>query len=164
MTIVVRPLKADDVDVAVDIFARCGTARHPERPTPPDRLQQVRATISAPFTWTFVTTDADRVIAFATAMPSHEDEGAGPAVPGLCYLDLIFVDPECWGKHIGAILLDTVIADARSRGFTRIHLITHDDNDRAHRPYESRGFVRSGWSRMSSDPTNGMVSDWARRL
>ena len=97
-------------------------------------------------------------------MQSREDEGSGPDVPGLCYLDLVFVAPEHWGEGIGAMLMDTVMADARGRGFTRVHLLTHDDNVRAQALYASCGFTRSGWTRMSRDPANGAVSEWSRTL
>ena len=100
----------------------------------------------------------------AVAMPSREDFGAGALLPGVCYLDLIFVVPERWGESVGSLLLDTVVSDARLRGFSRISLLTHDDNDRAQTLYRSRGFERTGWSRLSSDPRNGMVSEWARAL
>jgi ribosomal protein S18 acetylase RimI-like enzyme len=164
VSIVVRPAEVDDVDAAVAIFALCGTAQHPERPTPQDRIEQVRRTIGASSTWTLVAADEDRVIGFATATQSREDEGAGPIVPGLCYLDLIFVAPEHWRQGMGAMLLDTVIADARGRGYSRIHLLTHDDNTRAQGLYASRGFARTDWSRMSHDPANGPVSEWELAL
>ena len=108
--------------------------------------------------------DEGEPVGMAAAMPSREDFEDGPLVPGLCYLDLIFVVPERWGDGIGALLLDTVLADARGRGFSRIHLLTHDDNERAQTLYASRSFAKTGWSRMSRDAANGMVSEWAREL
>jgi ribosomal protein S18 acetylase RimI-like enzyme len=72
--------------------------------------------------------------------------------------------PERWGEGIGALLIDRVLSEARLRGFSRISLLTHDDNDRAQTLYRSRGFERTGWSRMSTDPRNGIVSEWARGL
>jgi GNAT superfamily N-acetyltransferase len=164
VSILVRPGEPPDIEAAVDIFARCGMAQRPDRPTPKARVAEVKATLAAPQTWMFVAVDGSIVIGFAAAMPSREELGAGPLVPGLCYLDLVFVAPERWGEGVGAMLLDTVIAEARGRGFSRIHLLTHDTNDRAHRLYASRGFTKGTWSRMSRDPANGMVSDWARPL
>jgi GNAT superfamily N-acetyltransferase len=164
VSIVIRLIEPEDVDVAVDIFERCGSARHPQRPTPAERVAEVRATLLAEQTWTFVAADDERVVGFAAAMQSRADLGAGPALAGVCYLDLIFVEPERWGEGIGAMLLDTVIADARGRGFSRLTLLTHDDNVRAHALYASREFERTGWTRMSRDPANGMVSEWARTL
>ena len=164
MSVLVRPGEPEDIDAAVAIFARCGLAQHPDRPTPQARVDEVRATLDAPSTWMFVAVEDEVIVGFAAAMQSRELEGAGEIIPGQCYLDLIFVAPEQWASGIGSLLLDTVIADARGRGFSRIHLVTHDNNDRAHRLYSSRGFERTDWSRMSRDPANGMVSEWARPL
>jgi ribosomal protein S18 acetylase RimI-like enzyme len=161
--VTVRLGDRDEIDAAVDIFAKCGFARH-GRPVPEARLDEVRSTLEAASTWLFVAQTGADLVGFAAAMQSHELEGAGTAVPGLCYLDLIFVEPEHWSEGIGALLLDTVIADAAGRGFTRIHLLTHDDNVRAQGLYASLGFERTNWSRMSRDPANGPVSEWARPL
>ena len=120
--------------------------------------------LTSPATWFFVAEDDLLPVGTAAAMPSRQNEGAGDLVPGMCYLDLIFVVPERWGDHIGALLLDTIIADARGRGFARIHLLTHDDNEPAHVLYASRGFERTGWSRQASNPAAGTVSEWARHL
>jgi len=150
-------------DAAVDVYVRGGEARRGEPPSQ-TRIEQVRATIARDDTWFFVADDAGTAIGMAVAMPSRQDLGAGPLVPGVCYLDLIFVVPERWGESVGSLLLDTVINDARMRGFARISLLTHDDNDRAQTLYRSRGFERTGWSRLSSVPRNGIVSEWARTL
>ena len=163
MTIVVRLGGPDDVDAAVSVYVRGGSAR---RGLPPsdERVAHVRAMLSSATTWFFVAVNGKDPVGMAAAMPSRENQGAGDLVPGLCYLDLIFVVPERWGDHLGALLLDTVTADARGRGFSRIHLLTHDDNERAHGLYASRGFARTGWSRPASDPAAGTVSEWARGL
>ena len=148
---------------AVAVYVASGAARRGS-PLSAERIAQVAATISAPHAWFLVAEDREVAVGMAVAMPSREKEGAGELVPGLCYLDLIFVLPERWGEGIGALLLDTVIADARGRGFSRIHLLTHDDNDRAHGLYATRGFERTGWNRPASDPVAGTVSEWARDL
>ena len=163
MAVVVSVGGPEEVDAAVEVYVRGGAARRGEPPAT-TRVEQVRATIERDDTWFFVATDAGTAIGMAVAMPSREDFGGGPLVPGVCYLDLIFVVPERWGESVGSLLLDTVINDARLRGFARISLLTHDDNGRAQSLYRSRGFQRTGWSRLSSDPRNGMVSEWVRAL
>ena len=160
MAVVVSVGGPEEVDAAVEVYVRGGAARRGEPPATA-RVEQVRATIERDDTWFFVAMDAGTAIGMAVAMPSREDFGAGPLVPGVCYLDLIFVVPERWGESVGSLLLDTVINDARLRGFARISLLTHDDNGRAQSLYRSRGFERTGWSRLSLDPRNGMVSEWA---
>jgi GNAT superfamily N-acetyltransferase len=164
VTVVVRSGGPEDVDAAIDVYIRGGTARRGGERMPVERIEQVRALLKAPTTWYFVGFDGRSAVGMAAALPSREDEGAGPLVPGLCYLDLLFVVPERWGDGIGALLLDTIIADAQGRGFNRIHLLTHDDNKRAQRLYGSRGFERTGWGRPASYPAAGAVSEWARLL
>jgi GNAT superfamily N-acetyltransferase len=93
----------------------------------------------------------------ATVSPLREDDGAGPAIPGGCFLNLLFVLPEHWGEGIGGALLDEVLAEARSRNCTRIHLWTEEDNERSQRLYAGRGFSRTG--RAAED-----AAEWAREL
>ena len=52
--------------------------------------------------------------------------------------------PERWGEGIGGAILDAVLAGAKRGGYSRIHLWTHDDNERSHRRYRSRGFSPTG--------------------
>jgi GNAT superfamily N-acetyltransferase len=163
LSIRVVPGGPDDVEAALDVYVRGGAGR---RNVPPsqERIDEVRATIARDDSWFFVADDDGVATGMAVALQSREEFGAGPVVPGVCYLDLIFVVPERWGEGIGALLLDTVIAEASGRGLSRIHLLTHDDNDRAQRLYASREFTKTGWSRMSREPAFGVVSEWARDL
>ncbi len=168
MSIVVRLGGPDDVDAAVTIFVRTGNAQHPERPVPKRRIDEVARPCAAPETWFFVAEDCrPNRSGMAAAMPSREHEGAGELVPGLCYLDLIFVVPERWGDGIGVASPRHRHCDARGRAFTRIHLLTHDDNDRAQTCMPRADSSERGWVAAASDPA-GMVSecpsDWARPL
>ena len=163
MSIRVVPGGPDEIEGAVSAYVRGGGGRRGIAPSQ-ERIEEVRSTLADAANWFFVADDEGEPVGMAAAMPSREDFGDGPLVPGLCYLDLIFVVPERWGDGIGALLLDTVLADARGRGFSRIHLLTHDDNERAQTLYASRSFAKTGWTRMSRDAANGMVSEWAREL
>jgi ribosomal-protein-alanine N-acetyltransferase len=80
-----------------------------------------------------------------------------PAIPGGCFLNSLFVVPERWGEGIGGTILDAVLAEARRRHYSRIHLWTHEDNARSHRLYRSRGFSPTG-------RTNDGEGEWAREL
>lgn len=93
----------------------------------------------------------------ALVAPLRGDDGAGPPIPGGCFLNALFVVPERWGEGIGGALLDAVLTDARRRRCTRIHLWTAEDNKRSHRLYTTRGFSRTG--RVSEDE-----AEWAREL
>jgi GNAT superfamily N-acetyltransferase len=91
------------------------------------------------------------------ADPLRADDGAGPVVPSGCFVHFLFVVPERWGEGIGGAILDAVLAEARRRQCTRIHLWTQEDNERSHRLYRSRGF----------SPTNRVVDgqgEWTREI
>ena len=163
MGVRIEPGGPDDVDAALDIYVRSRTEWRRGEALPGSRIDEVRATITRDDSWFFVARDGSEPIGMAVAMTYRDGLGAGPVRPGQCYLDLIFVVPELWGQGIGALLLDKVIDDAASRGFSSIHLVTHDDNERAHRLYRSRGFARIASSRPSSTGARA-TSEWARSL
>jgi GNAT superfamily N-acetyltransferase len=148
------------VDGAVDVYVRGGAARRGV-PASSERIEQVRSMLHAADSWFFVALSRDMPVGMAACLPYREDSGAGDLVSGWCYLDLVFVVPERWGEGIGGVLIDTVARDARGRGYKRMLLWTHDDNDRAQRLYASRGFQRTGVTRLSLDPAMGQVSEWA---
>lgn len=56
----------------------------------------------------------------------------------------IAVAPEERGRHIGAALLDHVIAVARRRAVTALYLEVRDSNARARALYATRGFLEVG--------------------
>ena len=93
----------------------------------------------------------------ALVSPLRGIGGAGPAIPGGAFLNLLYVLPERWGEGIGGRLLDEVLAEARRRGCTRIVLWTDEDNERSQWLYASRGFARTG--RAGDD-----AAEWARKL
>ena len=80
----------------------------------------------------------------ALVSPLRGIGGAGPAIPGGTFLNLLYVLPERWGEGIGGRLLDEVLAEARRRGCTRIVLWTDEDNERSQWLYAARGFSRTG--------------------
>jgi GNAT superfamily N-acetyltransferase len=80
----------------------------------------------------------------ASAEPLRGGDGSGPAIPGGCFLSYLFVIPERWGEGIGGVILDAALAEARRRDCSRIRLWTHEDNERSHRLYRSRGFSPTG--------------------
>jgi GNAT superfamily N-acetyltransferase len=154
-----------DIATAVDIYRRASTARL-GRNVPEFRLVDVAESLRKPNSWFFLVRDNEHAIAMAHAMPSRLPDGHGPGelVPGLCYLYLIFVVADRWGEGIGAQLLEHVMADARDRGFSRIHLWTHENNERAHQLYEHRGYARTGRAHAGQTDSQVIVSEWARHL
>jgi len=88
--------------------------------------------------------DRSAIVGMALGMQGLADDGAGPPVPGLCHISLVFVLPARWGRGIGGRIVDAIVVEARSRGYGRAQLWTHAGNLRAQRLYESHGFRRSG--------------------
>lgn len=84
-------------------------------------------------------------------------DGAGPVIPGGSFLAYLFVVPERWGEGIGGLVLDAVLAEAKRRRCSRIHLWTHEDNERSRRLYRGRGFTPDG-------PSPGDEGEWAREI
>ncbi|HEY7025948.1 MAG TPA: GNAT family N-acetyltransferase [Candidatus Limnocylindrales bacterium] len=164
MSLSVRPGKPTDLDAALDIYVRARTARNPGRSTPEFVRDEVRSGLLQATTWFFMAFDEAVPVGMAVAMPSREDFGAGPIIPGVCHLGQLFVAPEYWGRGIGLLLLDTVIGEAARRGYVSMDLVVNDDNERAQRLYVRRGFEPTGRSRMSLDPASGMASEWVRPL
>jgi GNAT superfamily N-acetyltransferase len=48
-----------------------------------------------------------------------------------CYLEDLFVDPECRLKGVGRALIEAVEAEARRVNATRLYWMTHETNSRA---------------------------------
>ena len=65
-----------------------------------------------------------RVIGFSTSV-LHDSTWT--AAPG-CYLEDLFVDPECRGKGIGRKLIEDLVSLAKKNGWARLYWHTRDDN------------------------------------
>jgi GNAT superfamily N-acetyltransferase len=61
-----------------------------------------------------------------------------------CYLQDLFVAADARGGGIGRALIEHVYADAKHRGVSRVHWLTHETNHRGMRLYDSVG-ARSGF-------------------
>jgi GNAT superfamily N-acetyltransferase len=154
----IRLGKAADVDDAVSVYERSNLARR--RGVWPDqaaRVEHVSAHLRDPSSWFLVANEGPAMVGMASAEAQRAEDGTGPAVPGGCFLNLLFVVPERWGEGIGGAVLDAVLAEAKRRHYSRIHLWTHEDNERSHRLYRSRGFSPTG-------RTAGGEGEWAREI
>ena len=63
------------------------------------------------------------------------------------------VAKDRWGQRIGAMLLDSLVAEAAQQGCTEVFLEVRVDNDRAQRLYRSRGFTGIGVRRGYYQPS-----------
>jgi GNAT superfamily N-acetyltransferase/uncharacterized Zn finger protein (UPF0148 family) len=136
---------AADVDAALSVYERSNLARRQGVwPNRADRVEQVRAHLGDPTSWFLVANDGPALVAMASAEALRDEDGAGPVRPGHCFLNLLFVLPERWGEGIGGVILDALLAEAKRRDYSRIHLWTDEDNERSHRLYRSRRFSPTG--------------------
>jgi GNAT superfamily N-acetyltransferase len=158
VAIVIRLGEPADVDAAVSVYERSALARRqgvwPNREA---RVEQATALLRDPATWFLVANEGPVFVGMASAQPLRGEGGAGPKIPGGCFLNLLFVLPERWGEGIGRAILDAVLAEAKRRRYSRIHLWTHEDNKRSHRLYRSRGFSPTG--RTAEDE-----GEWTREI
>ena len=159
---VVRAGTAADHEAALGVWRVSDTARRGGVPAPPDHEDTVRSRFSVPQTWLTVADDDGEVVGITFGMPARADDGLGDVVVGLCHLSLVFVLPRRWGSGVGGALVDATLAEARSRGYGRIQLWTHETNERAQRLYTGRGFGRDG--RTKDDEQGERIGLWVREL
>jgi GNAT superfamily N-acetyltransferase len=63
---------------------------------------------------------------------------------GVAKLNRMFVLVDHHGAGVGQVLFDHALNFARSQGFTKIVLNTHENMNRAHHFYEKNGFTKLG--------------------
>jgi ribosomal protein S18 acetylase RimI-like enzyme len=144
MTTIVRPGLPADGQAAVAVWQLANTARRGGTPVPAEHEERVRSYLGKPDSFLSVADDDGRVVGMALGMQALEDDGAGPPIPGLCHISMVFVHPDAWGQGIGKMLMRHLLAQAADRGYATYQLWTHADNERAQRLYEGLGFCRSG--------------------
>lgn len=143
----IRLGESADVDAAVSVYERSNLARRQGVwPGQAARVDHVRERLRDPETWLLVATEGSEMVAVAAAWNLRDQSGSGQVMPGACFLGFLYVVPERWAKGLGGAVLDAVIAEAGRRRQSRIHLLTHADNERAQRLYRSRGFSPTGRS------------------
>jgi ribosomal protein S18 acetylase RimI-like enzyme len=141
--IVVRNGLPEEIDAALAVYLASNDARRNGQPTPAHHVERVRVSLGNPEAIFLVAVDDNVCVGMALAMQSRADYGTGLPEPGICFISMIFVSPDCWGKGIGGKLVDAVIAEAQSRDYTLIQLWTHANNLRAQHLYERHGFSRT---------------------
>ena len=145
MATLIRLGDAADVDAAISVYERSNLARRqgvwPNRAA---RVERVRAHLRDPASWFLLANEGPALVGMASAEALRGEDGAGPVIPGGCFLNSLFVVPERWGEGISGAILDAVLAEAERRHYSRIHLWTDEDNERSHRLYRSRGFSPTG--------------------
>jgi GNAT superfamily N-acetyltransferase len=145
VAILIRLGGAADVDAAVSVYELSNLARRQGVwPNRAGRAERVRSHLCSSASWFLLANEGPTLVGMASAEALRAEDGAGPVIPGGCFLNLLFVVPARWGQGIGGVILDTVLAEAKRRNYSRIHLWTHEDNERSHRLYRGRGFSPTG--------------------
>jgi GNAT superfamily N-acetyltransferase len=70
------------------------------------------------------------------------------------WLDGLYLVPELWGRGVGGRLHDHAVARLRGLGCERCHLWVLEENPRARRFYEQRGWQLNGETRVVPFPPN----------
>ena len=144
MTFVVRPGTSADAETAVAVWQLANVARRGGVPVPAEHKTRVHGYLDKSDSFLTVADDAETLVGMALGMQALDADGAGPPLPGLCHISMVFVHPDRWGEGIGKQLMRHLMREGSARGYLGFQLWTHADNHRAQRLYEGLGFRRSG--------------------
>jgi GNAT superfamily N-acetyltransferase len=89
-----------------------------------------------------------------TLIALGEDEAMGAALVREEWLEGLYVVPDRWGTGLAGELHDRALEAARDLGSARCHLWVLEDNARARRFYERRGWRENGQTRVVEYPPN----------
>lgn len=151
-----------DIEPAVAVWRVANLARRGGEPVPVTHEERVRGNVGKPDAFLLVADDAGEIVGMALGMQGLANDGAGPPIPGLCQIAMVFIAPARWDQGLGGRIVDAVLAEARSRGYRHVQLWAHLSNDRAHRLYTGHGFHRSG--REMSDNLGETIVQYERPL
>ena len=140
--IIARPAKPAELPAARNVWRKANIARGKS----PDaaRIHRVDRKLADPAAVVLVALDGTVIVGMTLAEPGRAADGAGPELPELWHVSMVFVDPDHWGRRIGVVLLDELAARAGAAGKHRLQLWTGQANERAQRLYRRAGFVASG--------------------
>ncbi len=104
---------------------------------------------SAPTVHAIVAQDASGVIGIAHYI-LHENTST---LTPVCYLQDLFVDPQCRAVGVGKQLIDWLVAEMKAQGWSRLYWNTKENNYRARGLYDKftpqSGFLRYGMNNPS---------------
>jgi GNAT superfamily N-acetyltransferase len=113
---------------------------------PPERYPYPRAAVHARWAAAVEATETRALIAVS------DDEPVGAACVSAGWLDGLYVVPGRWGTGLGAELHDRALDEVRDLGSVSCRLWVLEDNARARRFYERRGWRENGESRVVEFP------------
>jgi GNAT superfamily N-acetyltransferase len=89
-----------------------------------------------------------------TLIAVSDDEPVGAAYVSFGWLQGLYVVPERWGSGLGGELHDRALELVRDLGSSSCRLWVLEDNARARRFYERRGWQENGMTRVVEFPPN----------
>ena len=127
----VRAGGSADTDDAVAVWRAATTARRGGAAVPDEHEVRVLLNLTKQDAFLLVADDEGELVGMTLGMQALADDGAGPAIRGLCHVSMVFVAPDRWGEGIGGAVVDAALREARNRGYDAVQLWTHADNSRA---------------------------------
>jgi diamine N-acetyltransferase len=115
---------------------------------PPELYSYPRQAIAE--RWSAALEDAQTRIVIAEL----EADPVGVAGVRLEWLDGLYVVPDRWGTGVADLLHDRALELLRELGSSRCHLWVLEENARARRFYERRGWRENGQTRVVAFPPN----------
>ena len=143
----IRPARREEAPIlaAVQELASLAALAHI---FPPERYAYPRDAVQA--RWAAAVADAESRVLIALG-----DEGpVGAACVTDGWLEGLYVVPERWGSGLAGALHDRALDELRGLGSTSCKLWVLEDNVRARRFYERRGWRENGESRIVEFPPN----------
>lgn len=125
-----------------------------------EQVWSARLTPRPPRTGVVVATDGRRVVGFASAGPPLDPSDRADPASGDLYT--LYLDPDHWGRGLGALLHAAALDHLVTVGFTHAGLWVLDGNRRALRFYLRQGWVDTGRTRIDRGPQDVELSE--RRL
>lgn len=119
----------------------------PEALKDSDIAADLRTRLAKPGAWIYIAETGYAVTGLALGYPAPETDDKSQETE---HLSLLFVDPAYWGNRIASRLLDTVAANANSKGKQHLTLWTRQsNNEHARSVYEHKGFSLTNRTRRS---------------
>ena len=102
------------------------------------------------------------VVGVARGGQARQAPGSGAAIAGMFHINTVFVDPAARGAGVGRRLVERLLAEAGTTGFSTAQLWVHTDNPPARSLYERLGFVPMG--APVDDESRGSIQRMCRAL
>lgn len=100
----------------------------------------------------------------ATVLVAEDETIAGVTCARRDWLDGLYVEPARWRSGVGGVLHDRALEAVSSRGFTQCHLWVLEDNERARRFYERRGWQENAATRVVPFPPHPIDVGYTKEL